>query len=459
MCRASPWRVMFVKSKTVFVCGECGNEYSKWMGKCLACGAWNSITEQSVQKISAARLKKIAAPVKIADISTEEGEREKTGSNELDRVLGGGAVKGSLILCGGEPGIGKSTLLLQVAKNISAGKKVLYISGEESDKQLKLRADRLGAYGDNLYVLNETELDSIMQTVQAEKPDFVIADSVQTFYSEALPSAPGSVAQVRECTLRFMDSAKSDAITYFIVGHVTKEGAIAGPRVLEHMVDCVLYFEGERHQSYRIVRAVKNRFGSTNEIGVFEMTDKGLVDVPNPSLMLLSGRPIDAPGSAIVCSVEGTRPILAEIQALVSTTAFSMPRRMASGIDYNRVTLLMTVLEKRAGLSVGTTDAYVNVTGGIRLVETATDLAVTMAIASSFKNTPLPKDMAFFGEVGLTGEVRTVTQAARRISEIKKMGFKRCMLPFDSLGAIDRCDGIQLVAVRTLSDALEYIRE
>ncbi len=448
-----------MKNKTVFVCGECGNEYSKWMGRCLACGAWNSIREQSVQKTSAARFKKSAAPVKIAEISTEEGEREKTGSNELDRVLGGGAVKGSLILCGGEPGIGKSTLLLQVAKNISAGKKVLYISGEESDKQLKLRADRLGAHGDNLYVLNETELDAIMQTVQTEKPDFVIADSVQTFYSEALPSAPGSVAQVRECTLRFMESAKGDAITYFIVGHVTKEGAIAGPRVLEHMVDCVLYFEGERHQSYRIVRAVKNRFGSTNEIGVFEMTDKGLIDVPNPSLMLLSGRPIDAPGSAIVCSVEGTRPILAEIQALVSTTAFSMPRRMASGIDYNRVTLLMTVLEKRAGLSVGTTDAYVNVTGGIRLVENATDLAVTMAIASSFRNTPLPKDMAFFGEVGLTGEVRTVTQAARRISEIKKMGFGRCMLPFDSLGTIDKCDGIQLVAVRTLSDALEYIRE
>ena len=287
----------------------------------------------------------------------------------------------------------------------------------------------------------------------------VIADSIQTLYSDTLTSAPGSVGQVRECTLRFMEVAKSMGITVFIVGHVTKEGSIAGPRVLEHMVDCVLYFEGERHQSYRIVRAVKNRFGSTNEIGVFEMTDKGLIDVPNPSLMLLSGRPVDAPGSAIVCSVEGTRPILAEIQALVSNSSFANPKRMASGVDYNRVSLIMTVLEKRMGLNLANQDAYVNVTGGIKLDETATDLAIACAIASSFRNKPLPEDMAFFGEVGLTGEIRTVTQASRRIAEIEKMGFKRCMLPFDCLGSIDKCDNIKLVAVKTLSDALQYINE
>lgn len=415
--------------------------------------------EEVIEKTADAKIKKRVSPVLIKDVSTEEGERCSAGSGELDRVLGGGIVKGSLILCGGEPGIGKSTLLLQVAKFASMGAKVLYVSGEESDKQIRLRAERLDAVSDNLYVLNETDLDSIISAIDVLKPQMVIADSIQTLYSQSLTSAPGSVGQVRECTLKFMELAKSSGITVFIVGHVTKEGAIAGPRVLEHMVDCVLYFEGERHQSYRIVRAVKNRFGSTNEIGVFEMTDKGLKDVPNPSLMLLSGRPVDAPGSAVVCSVEGTRPILAEIQALVSKSSFAMPRRMASGVDFNRVSLIMTVLEKRMGLNLGNQDAYVNVTGGIRLDESATDLAIACAIASSFRNQPLPSDMAFFGEVGLTGEIRTVTQAARRIAEIQKMGFKRCMLPFDSLGSVDKCDGIKLVAVRSLTDALEYIRE
>ena len=418
------------------------------------------MVEENIVKTSAApKISKQAAPVLITEISTSEGERESSGSHELDRVFGGGIVKGSLILCGGEPGIGKSTLLLQVAKYVSADKKVLYVSGEESDKQIKLRADRLDALSENLLVLNETDLGTILSVIASVKPDYVIADSIQTFYSEELASAPGSVGQVRECTMKFMETAKGNAITFFIVGHVTKEGSIAGPRVLEHMVDCVLYFEGERHQSYRIVRAVKNRFGSTNEIGVFEMTDKGLIDVKNPSLMLLSGRPTKSPGSAIVCSVEGTRPILAEIQALVSSSSFSMPRRMASGVDYNRVTLLMTVLEKSVGLNIGSHDAYVNVTGGIRLDETATDLAIVCAIASSFRNQPLPEDMAFFGEVGLTDEIRTVTQAARRVAEIKKMGFKRCMLPFDCLGAIDKCEGIKLIAVKTLDDALEYIKE
>lgn len=415
--------------------------------------------EEVLEKTNDNKSTRKISPVLIKDVSTKEGERRGSGSDELDRVLGGGIVKGSLILCGGEPGIGKSTLLLQVAKYASKNDTVLYVSGEESTKQIRLRAERLDALSDSLYVLNETDLDAIANTIETLKPSVVIADSIQTLYSQSLTSAPGSVGQVRECTLKFMEIAKQFGITVFIVGHVTKEGSIAGPRVLEHMVDCVLYFEGERHQSYRIVRAVKNRFGSTNEIGVFEMTDKGLRDVPNPSLMLLSGRPVDAPGSAIVCSVEGTRPILAEIQALVSKSSFAMPRRMASGVDFNRVSLIMTVLEKRMGLNLGNQDAYVNVTGGIRLDESATDLAVACAIASSFTNRPLPSDMAFFGEVGLTGEVRTVTQASRRISEIKKMGFKRCMLPFDSLGSLDKIDGVRLVAVRSLSDALQYIKE
>lgn len=415
--------------------------------------------EEVLEKTSDAKIRKKVSPVLIKDVSTSEGERTSAGSSELDRVLGGGIVKGSLVLCGGEPGIGKSTLLLQLAKYVSGSGKVLYVSGEESDRQIKLRAERLGAVSDSLYILNETNLDSIIDAIEVLKPDMVIADSIQTLYSENLTSAPGSVGQVRECTLKFMELAKKSGITVFIVGHVTKEGSIAGPRVLEHMVDCVLYFEGERHQSYRIVRAVKNRFGSTNEIGVFEMTDRGLIDVPNPSLMLLSGRPVDAPGSAVVCSVEGTRPILAEIQALVSKSSFAMPKRMATGVDYNRVSLIMTVLEKRMGLHLGDHDAYVNVTGGIKLDESATDLAVACAITSSFRNQALPQDMAFFGEIGLTGEIRTVTQAARRIAEIKKMGFKRCMIPFDCLGSIDKCEGIELIAVKTLSDALAYIKE
>lgn len=448
-----------MKAKTVFVCKECGNESSKWMGKCPGCGTWNSMIEEVIEKTADAKIRKKVSPILIKEVSTEEGDRSSSGSSELDRVLGGGIVNGSLVLCGGEPGIGKSTLLLQVAKYASEKGKVLYVSGEESDKQIRLRAERLNAVSDFLYVLNETNLESIISAIEVMKPSLIIADSIQTLYSENLTSAPGSVGQVRECTLRFMEVAKSQGITVFVVGHVTKEGSIAGPRVLEHMVDCVLYFEGERHQSYRVIRAVKNRFGSTNEIGVFEMTDKGLRDVPNPSLMLLSGRPVDAPGSAIVCSVEGTRPILAEIQALVSKSSFAMPRRMASGVDFNRVSLIMTVLEKRMGLHLGDQDAYVNVTGGIKLDESATDLAIACAIASSFRNQPLPSDMTFFGEVGLTGEIRTVTQAARRIAEIQKMGFKRCMLPFDCLGSVDKCEGIQLVAVRSLSDALEYIKE
>ena len=454
-----------MKAKTIFVCKECGTETPKWLGKCPGCGSWNTFIEEKIEntsegasmpgKVSFKRTS--ATPKSLSSVSTEAEARSSSGSDELDRVLGGGIVEGSLILCGGEPGIGKSTLLLQVCKYAAEKGKVLYISGEESERQIKIRADRLGAASDNILVANETDLGNILNAVKEVQPKFAVIDSIQTIFSEDIASAPGSVSQVRECTLSCMRMAKDTGITFFIVGHVTKEGSIAGPRVLEHMVDCVLYFEGERHQSYRIVRAVKNRFGSTNEIGVFEMSDKGLIDVPNPSLMLLSGRPVDVPGSAVVCSVEGTRPILAEIQALITKSVYPNPKRMATGVDFNRASLIITVLDKRTKLDLAMQDSYINVTGGIKLDETAADLAMAAAVASSAANVPLPKDMAFFGEVGLTGEIRTVTQAARRITEIAKMGFKRCMLPFDSLGSIDKA-GIELVAVKNLSDMLAYIK-
>lgn len=456
-----------MKAKTVFVCKECGNEAPKWLGKCPGCGQWNTYIEEKIEKTSAgagysvptvsAPTKKSIMPKSISEVSTESEARVSSGSGELDRVLGGGVVGGSLILCGGEPGIGKSTLLLQVCRYMSEKERVLYISGEESERQIKIRADRLNAAGDNIFLANVTDLEDINSAIAAAKPKAVVIDSIQTIYSSNLPSSPGSVAQVRECTMSFMRTAKENGITFFIVGHVTKEGSIAGPRVLEHMVDCVLYFEGERHQSYRIVRAVKNRFGSTNEIGVFEMCDKGLIDVVNPSHMLLSGRPVNSPGSAVVCSIEGTRPILAEIQALVSKTVYPNPKRMAAGIDYNRASIIITVLDKRTGLNLAMMDSYINVTGGIRLDEPATDLAVAAAVASSAMNVALPEDMAFFGEVGLTGELRTVTQAARRLAEIEKMGFKRCMLPFDSLGSIEKTS-IELVAVKNLTDVMAYIK-
>ncbi len=454
-----------MKAKTIFVCKECGNESPKWLGRCPGCGQWNTYIEEKAERTSAGlaappngkTLLKSGLPKSIVSLSTDVEERISSGSDELDRVLGGGIVNGSLVLCGGEPGIGKSTLLLQVCRNLAKAETVLYISGEESERQIKMRADRLNALNENILVANETDLSDINEAIDAVKPKAVVIDSIQTICSSELASSPGSVTQVRECTMSFMRMAKALGITFFIVGHVTKDGSIAGPRVLEHMVDCVLYFEGERHQSYRIVRAVKNRFGSTNEIGVFEMSDRGLTDVPNPSHMLLSGRPVDVPGSAVVCSIEGTRPILAEIQALVSKSVYPNPKRMAAGLDYNRASIIITVLEKRTGLNLAMQDSYINVTGGIKLDEPATDLAVAAAVASSAMNIPLPQDMAYFGEVGLTGELRTVTQAARRIAEIEKMGFKRCMLPFDALGGIDRA-GIELVAVKNLTDVLAYIR-
>ncbi|MDO4563179.1 MAG: DNA repair protein RadA [Clostridia bacterium] len=448
-----------MKRTATFICRECGYETVKWLGKCPSCGEWNTFDEITVQ--SAPRTQQAAfhslTPVNIRDIDTQSGERVTTQSEEFDRVLGGGIVPGSLVLCCGEPGIGKSTFLLQVSSELSETKKVLYISGEESASQLRLRANRLNMLGNSLFVANETNLEVIAQTILESEAAYVIIDSIQTLYSPRLTSAPGSVSQVRECTLRFMQMANDNAITFFIVGHVTKEGAIAGPRVLEHMVDCVLYFEGERQQSYRILRAVKNRFGSTNEIGVFEMTDKGLVDVPNPSLMLLSGRPIDVPGSAIVCSIEGTRPVLAEVQGLVASSPLAIPRRMSSGVDVNRSLLIIAILEKRGGLPLANQDVYINVTGGIRITEPAVDMAIAAALISSAAQKPLPCEMAFFGEIGLTGEIRTVSQAQRRLDEAKKMGFTKCMLPFDSLGAIERTDAMEIVSVKNIADAKKYI--
>lgn len=448
-----------MKSKTVFVCKECGYEAVKWLGKCPSCETYMSFIEEKAEKTSMVSEKaKKTELKKIDEITMENEERRSSGSNELDRVLGGGIVKGSLVLCGGEPGIGKSTLLLQVAAHCAKEGAVVYISGEESEKQIKIRAERLGIKKSDMLVANETDLDAVIDAVDASGAQIAIIDSVQTIYSSELSSAPGSVGQIRECTLKFMKTAKEKGITFFIVGHVTKEGSIAGPRVLEHMVDCVLYFEGERHQSYRIVRAVKNRFGSTDEIGVFEMCDKGLGDVPNPSLMLLSGRPVDVPGSAVVCAVEGTRPILAEIQALCVKTSFAVPRRTSDGIDYNRLTLMSAVIEKALGFKMSENDIYINVTGGIKIPENACDLGIVCAIVSCYLNKPLPEDMTFFGEIGLTGEIRTVSMAQRRLNESKKMGFKRCMMPFDALGSIESVPGIEIISVKNLRDVVSYIK-
>lgn len=399
-----------------------------------------------------------AKPQSIQEIRFTEEERASTGMLELDRVLGGGIVQGSLILVGGDPGIGKSTLLLQVSKNLAAtGKDVLYVSGEESPKQIKIRADRLGVSAERLIILPETDLSLIEGYINELKPSYAIIDSIQTIYRQELQSAPGSVSQVREATSALMKIAKQLNIATFIVGHVTKEGAIAGPRILEHMVDTVLYFEGERHQAYRIVRAVKNRFGSTNEIGIFEMKNKGLEEVVNPSEMLLSGRPNIVPGSCVICTIEGTRPILVEIQALTSTTSFGMPRRMATGFDYNRVILLMAVLEKRVGLQLQSSDAYVNVVGGLKIDEPACDLGITCAIASSFRNATIDDKTILIGEVGLTGEIRAVNQIEKRIMEAEKLGFHRCVIPRDNVKGLEGNFKIQIVAVEDIYHALELI--
>ena len=446
--------------KSIFFCQNCGHEESKWLGQCPACKEWNTFVEEKVVSTgtNAIKSRKEVKIVSLSSVVTEDDERILTGIDELDRVLGGGIVPGSLVLVGGDPGIGKSTLLLQVCQRLSAaGKKILYISGEESLRQIKLRANRMGEFTDNLYLLCETNLDMIRNVIEEQQPDAVVIDSIQTMYNEEVGSAPGSVSQVRESTNILMQLAKGLNISIFIVGHVTKEGTVAGPRVLEHMVDTVLYFEGDRHASYRILRGVKNRFGSTNEIGVFEMQKTGLVEVENPSEFMLSGKPDNASGSVVACAIEGTRPMLMEIQALVCKSNFGMPRRTAAGLDYNRVNLLMAVLEKRLGLPLSNYDAYVNIAGGIRMNEPAMDLGVVLAIVSSYKNRPVAEDTIVFGEVGLSGEVRAVTMPEQRIAEARKLGFKTCILPEVSVKSIGNIDGIEVIGINSVNQAMNLI--
>ena len=446
--------------KSMFFCQNCGHEESKWLGQCPMCKEWNTFVEEKVAstKTAAVKERREARPVTLSSVSTNEDERIRTGIKELDRVLGGGIVPGSLVLVGGDPGIGKSTLLLQVCQRLADAKKnILYISGEESLRQIKLRANRMGEFSDSLYLLCETNLEIIRGVIEQQKPEMVVIDSIQTMYNEEVTSAPGSVSQVRESTNVLMQLAKGLNISIFIVGHVTKEGTVAGPRVLEHMVDTVLYFEGDRHASYRILRGVKNRFGSTNEIGVFEMQKEGLAEVENPSEFMLSGKPEHASGSVVACAMEGTRPMLMEIQALVCRSNFGMPRRTAAGLDYNRVNLLMAVLEKRIGLPLSNYDAYVNIAGGIRMNEPAVDLGIIMAIASSYKNKPVSEDTIVFGEVGLSGEVRAVTMPEQRVAEAKKLGFQRCIVPEVCLKSIGRTEGIEVTGVKSVSQVIDLL--
>ena len=422
-----------MKKKTVFYCTECGNETAKWAGQCPACGAWNTLVEAPAEpkaKSDAARPRKGGtAPKLLSELDTQEEIRFPTGLSELDRVLGGGAVRGSVVLVGGAPGVGKSTLLLQLCGLVGRSEKILYVTGEESRRQLKMRAQRLGVSDGEIYVLAETDLGEIGAAIDSTEPTVVIIDSIQTMFDPELAAAPGSVSQVRECTMSIMRRAKADGFAAFVVGHINKEGNIAGPKVLEHMVDCVLYFEGEQSMSYRILRAAKNRFGSTNEIGVFEMADRGLREVPNPSETLLSGRPTDTPGTCVACVMEGSRPILAEVQALAAKSGYAAARRNSNGIDYNRAMLLLAVLEKRGGLAVSGCDVYVNVVGGLQLDEPAADLATLLAVASSYRDVPIGSDLAAIGEVGLSGEVHSVTQLDHRLTETARLGFRRCIIP------------------------------
>ena len=446
--------------KSVFFCQNCGHEENKWLGQCPMCKEWNTFVEEPVSfsKSASAKLIKDAEVVALKHVETDQEERIKTKIEELDRVLGGGIVPGSLLLVGGDPGIGKSTLLLQVCQRLCEDKhQVLYISGEESLKQIKLRANRMGEFTEDLLLLCETNLEIVKNVIQKRKPEVVIIDSIQTMYSEEVASAPGSVSQVRESTNVFMQLAKGLGISIFIVGHVTKEGTVAGPRVLEHMVDTVLYFEGDRHASYRILRGVKNRFGSTNEIGVFEMRQNGLVEVENPSEFMLNGKPENASGSVVACSMEGTRPILIEIQALVCSSNFGMPRRTAAGTDYNRVNLLMAVLVKRVGIHLSNYDAYVNIAGGIKMNEPAVDLGIVMAIVSSYKNQPIDEKTIVFGEVGLSGEVRAVNMPEQRVAEAKKLGFTTCIMPEVSREVVKNIKGIKIIGVKTINEALQVL--
>lgn len=448
-----------MKQKTVFYCTECGNETARWSGQCPACGAWNTLTEvptrpKNENKAAAAAHRARQTPEKLSDLDAEEEIRFTTGVGELDRVLGGGAVRGSVVLVGGAPGVGKSTLLLQLCGLIGQSERVLYVTGEESRRQLKLRAQRLGVSAGDIYVLAETQVSEILAVTEDIKPTVVIIDSIQTMFDAEVSATPGSVSQVRESTMAIMRRAKSDGFTAFVVGHINKEGNIAGPKVLEHMVDCVLYFEGEQSMSYRILRAAKNRFGSTNEIGVFEMADNGLREVPNPSETLLSGRPINTPGTCVTCVMEGSRPILAEIQALVAQSGYGSARRNSNGIDYNRAMLLLAVLEKRGGMSVSGCDAYINVVGGLQLDEPAADLATLLAVASSYRDIPIDSELAAVGEVGLSGEVRSVQQLNLRLSEIARLGFKRCIIPSHVKGDVLQPGGLELIRVKNVREAI-----
>ena len=449
-----------MKSKTVFVCTNCGNESPKWSGRCTACGQWNTMEEYTPSPAAKASAQRGSArisdarPKRLSEIKTDEALRFTTGMGELDRVLGGGGVRGSLVLVSGAPGIGKSTLLLQICQQISRRQTILYVSGEESESQLKLRAERLGVSSDALYFLCETNLEEILAAAENLKPDLLIVDSVQTLYTEDKQASAGSVTQVKDCTMRLMQYCKGSGVTVFVVGHINKEGAIAGPKVLEHMVDCVLYFEGESHTSYRLLRAAKNRFGSTNEIGVFEMDDRGLREVPNPSELLLSGRPLGTPGTCVACVMEGTRPVLAEVQALVAPTTLNIPRRTSNGFDYNRAAMLLAVLEKRAGLRFFNTDVYLNVIGGLRLDEPAADLAVAIAAASAAQDKPVSDTLAAVGEVGLTGEIRAVGQLSQRLSEIRRLGFTQCVIPRSGTTELKAPEGLELLRVRNLREAI-----
>lgn len=450
-------------TKTLFFCTNCGYESGKWMGQCPACHEWNTFTEAKVDKKAGKNISREISeqkPTFFSEIRAEDASRVSTHMDEMNRVLGGGIVPGSLVLVGGDPGIGKSTLLLQMCRNLCQDSiRMLYISGEESLQQIKLRADRMGTFNDHIALLCETNLEVIDGVIRREKPDLVIIDSIQTMYSDKVDSGPGSVSQVRESTGILMQIAKGLNITIFVVGHVTKEGVVAGPRVLEHMVDTVLYLEGDRHSAYRILRSVKNRFGSTDEIGVFEMENNGLKEVPNPSEFMLDGRPLDSSGSVVTCSIEGTRPILVEIQALVTRSNFGMPRRTAAGCDYNRVNLLMAVLEKRLGLRLSEYDAYVNIAGGFRMNEPAIDLGIVLAIVSSVRDQAIDDSLICFGEVGLSGEVRSVPLAEQRVNEARKLGFKTCILPQSVEKNLKNTEGIRLIGVRNVREAVEALAE
>ena len=448
------------KTKTIFYCTNCGNETLKWMGRCPSCGAFNTIQEHIQKSISQGKVLTTSiaqnhTPQRIRNIESDGEIRFSTGMRELDRVLGGGAVVGSLVLVGGAPGIGKSTLLLQICNSLCSGRRVLYVSGEESEHQLKLRAERLGVSPEELFILSETRLSDVVSAAEETQPDILIVDSIQTLYNEENESSPGSISQVKDCTMTMMQLSKSQGITVFVVGHINKDGNIAGPKVLEHMVDCVLYFEGDSNTSYRLLRAAKNRFGSTNEIGVFEMMDTGLAEVPNPSQMLLEGRPEGASGTCVACVMEGTRPVLAEVQALVTKTTFNVPRRAADGFDFNRAVLLMAVAEKRAGLKLSAFDAYINVIGGLRLDEPGADLPVALAVASSYRDTPIADDLVAIGEVGLTGEIRSVSHMNQRLAEAARLGFRKCILPRSGSEKLEIPSGLTIYRVRNLREAIE----